>query len=148
MLQGHVLIVEDNKLNQMLIKVYLEKFGLTFDTVENGLEALEAVKKAKYDLILMDMMMPEMDGLTAAHELHLLWGQEQHIPMIALSASANETSCKDYEKAGIEAYVAKPIRGEIFYNALVEFLPKSQQLTNKTSAAPDETPPTQQQSSA
>lgn len=132
-LSGHVLIVEDNKLNQMLIKVYLEKFGITFDIVENGLAAIAAVAAGKYDLILMDMMMPEMDGLTASKELHKNWQPEQHVPIIALSASANESHSKDYEEAGIESYVAKPIRGHIFYQALAVYLPETTQLATDAS---------------
>lgn len=130
-MQGHALIVEDNSLNQMLIKTYLDKFGLTYDCVTNGEEAIKAVYSAnkadqerKYDIILMDVMMPVMDGITATIELNRIWQANNggQIPVLALTANAMEDQVASYYAAGMDAYVSKPIRGEQLYQALEKLL--------------------------
>ena len=126
-LKGHVLIVEDNQLNQMLIKLYLDKFGITYEGANNGREALGKLEIKQFDLILMDILMPEIDGLTAAKTLHEQWQDKQHTPIIALSASANAINLKEYQIAGIEDYVVKPICGEEFYKVLAKHLKPSTQ---------------------
>lgn len=121
-LTGHALIVEDNALNQMLIKTYLDNFGLSNDTVSNGVEALEAVANNQYDIILMDMMMPVMDGMTATEELHKRWDETTKVPILALSANVLDDQIQKYLDAGMSGFVSKPIRAKKFYAALEELL--------------------------
>lgn len=135
-LQGHALIVEDNALNQMLIKTYLDKFGLTYDCVTNGEEAIKAVQNAtspqsdnrQYDIILMDVMMPVMDGITATIELNKIWQANKggHIPVLALTANAMKDQVVAYYAAGMNGYVSKPIRGEQLFQTIDQLLSSNQ----------------------
>ncbi len=127
-LKGHVLVVEDNKLNQMLIKIYLDKFGLSFECVDNGYVALSEVEQNKYDLILMDIMMPVLDGVVTTKQLHKFWQEQdlKEIPIIAFSASASPENVKQYKEAGINDIVAKPIDSQVLYAVLEKYLAKEE----------------------
>ena len=138
LLNGHVLIVEDNPLNQMLIKTYLDQFGMTYECVTNGQKAINILKQGdavhsglnnNYDLVLMDIMMPVMDGITATKELHKMWESkgQRALPIIALTANALEDQVKEYFKAGVDGYVSKPIRGVELYTAIEELIQKPEQ---------------------
>ena len=125
LLNAHVLIVEDNPLNQMLIKTYLDQFGITYDCVVNGEKAVKIFRQENhktYDLVLMDIMMPVMDGITATKELKKLWSGRTSTPILALTANALEDQVKDYYKAGVDGYISKPIRGEELYNEMSNLL--------------------------
>lgn len=125
LMKGHALIVEDNPLNQMLIKTYLDQFGVTYDCVENGQAALNIFQQLNhktYDLILMDIMMPVMDGITATKELKKIWSGMSHPPILALTANALEDQVQEYYKAGVDGYISKPIRGETLYTEISRFL--------------------------
>ncbi len=126
LLEGRVLVVEDNHLNQMLVEVYLEKFGLSFQCVDNGLSAISIIEKEAFDLILMDMMMPILDGPETSIEMHRTWEErnEKKIPIIAFSAITNLENKTSYLEAGMDGFVAKPIDSEIFYNVLNQHLPQ------------------------
>lgn len=143
-LNGHVLIVEDNPLNQMLIKTYLDQFGMSYECVTNGQQAVNVLKQSNsaqsglnnnYDIILMDIMMPVMDGITATKELHAMWANsgQQALPIIALTANALEDQVAEYYKAGVDGYVSKPIRGIDLYAALEAVLQETE--LKKTSIA-------------
>lgn len=125
LMKGHALIVEDNPLNQMLIKTYLDQFGVTYDCVENGQVALNIFQQSNhktYDLILMDIMMPVMDGITATKELKKLWSGKNQTPILALTANALEDQVQEYYKAGVDGYISKPIRGEELYTEISRVL--------------------------
>lgn len=137
-LQGHVMVVEDNQLNQMLIKTYLEKFGLSFEIANNGEEALELMGKQfgpiepgsenkTYDLILMDIMMPKMDGITATRELLRLADGKAMPPILALTANVLEDQVRLYAEAGMKGHISKPFRGEELYQELEKHLGHNQQ---------------------
>ncbi len=113
-----ILAAEDFLANQMVLEGMLEIFGCTFDIVENGLEALEAVQKEAYDLILMDMQMPIMDGITAARKIRELPGVVSQIPIVALTANAMKGDREKCIAAGMNDYVAKPIEAEALMAAL------------------------------
>ena len=109
----HLLVAEDNLINAKVLGLF-NKFGHTHDHVLNGLEACEAVKAEQYDAILMDMQMPEMDGLEATR--HIRTREEEHgtkpSPIIALTANAmgeDEQRCRD---AGMNDFVPKPVTSE------------------------------------
>ncbi len=103
-----VLVAEDNPVNSMLAEWFLEKEGHHVKVVENGLEAVQAVKMATYDLVLMDIQMPEMDGPAAARTIRGLKGAISEIPMIALTANAMAGDREEYLAAGMNDYLAKP----------------------------------------
>lgn len=117
-LQGHILVADDNHLNQMLIGVYLDKVGITYDLAANGEEALSLVKRTDYDLILMDIMMPVMDGIKATRAIFDLWGGEEKVPILALSANDENSQIEEYVQAGMRGLIPKPIRAEDFYAAV------------------------------
>lgn len=112
-----ILLVEDNKLNQTVVKFTLKRYGYLIDVANNGFEAIEKFKVGKYDFILMDIMMPEMDGLEATQEIRNL-ETDQHIPIIALTADimiANEEKCL---KNGMNAHITKPFEVESLFKVL------------------------------
>lgn len=121
-LKGHVLIVEDNATNQMLIAAYLDKFGLSYATAANGREALEMLGQGAYDLVLMDVMMPEMDGLEATRRIRGLEGGHARIPIVALTANAMAGDRETYLEAGMDGYVSKPINAHDLFFAMAEHL--------------------------
>lgn len=126
-LGGSVLIVEDNAVNQMLIAAYLDKFGLYHDMVANGREALEAVQRTAYDLVLMDIMMPEMDGIVATKRIRALDGPAAKVPIVALTANAMKGDRETYLAAGMDDYVSKPINARELFSVLASFLTPGRQ---------------------
>lgn len=119
---GHVLVVEDNAVNRMLIGAYLEEYGLTFDIVGSGSEALLQLGVKDYDLVLMDIMMPELDGVEATKRIRKLGGDKGETPIIAVTAHAMKGDREDYLTAGMDGYVSKPIRGRELFAALKPYL--------------------------
>ncbi len=101
-----VLVAEDNPVNSMLAEWFLEKEGHHVKVVENGLEAVQAVKMGTYDFVLMDIQMPEMDGLAATRTIRGLEGAISEIPIIALTAVGDREECL---AAGMNDYLAKPL---------------------------------------
>lgn len=104
-----ILVAEDNQVNQMVISLMLRQLGHQADVVTNGIEACEQVQKMPYDLVLMDMQMPEMDGMTATQTIRRLPKACATIPIIALTANAMEGDRERYIASGMDDYVAKPI---------------------------------------
>jgi len=104
-----ILVAEDNQVNQLLVSALLRRLGCQVDLVSNGLEAISAVQRIPYDLILMDVQMPEMDGIAAAQAIRRLPGDVRRIPIIALTANAMAGQREEYIEAGMDDYVSKPI---------------------------------------
>src|SRR5208282_4970353 len=105
----NVLLVEDSPVNQMVATAMLAKTVGAVDTASNGLEALDAVKAKDYDLILMDVAMPEMDGLEATRRIRAMPGPKGRVPIVAISAHALENDRQRCMAAGMDDYVTKPI---------------------------------------
>ena len=104
-----VLVAEDNHVNQMVIRAMLEKAGHRIEIVENGYEAVEAASNHVYDVILMDIQMPKLDGLSAMRMIRKLDGPACQIPIIALTANAMKGSREEYMNQGMDDYISKPI---------------------------------------
>jgi len=104
-----ILLAEDNRTNQVLAKAILEHQGHRVDIANNGLEAVEAVRRASYDLVLMDVNMPEMDGVQATAVIRELDGEKGRIPIIALTANAMKGDRERFLAAGMDDYVSKPL---------------------------------------
>ena len=121
-----ILVAEDNHINQMLISALIEKTGHRCDVVGNGLEAVEAVRTAPYDLVLMDIQMPEMDGPTATGLIRQLPGAVADIPIIAVTANAMEGHREEYLDAGMNDYVSKPIDPILLMEAIARVCPPSE----------------------
>ncbi len=105
-----VLVAEDNQVNQALVLAILNKTGHKVDMVADGSEAVSAVMRLPYDLVLMDVQMPEMDGVTATRRIRQLPGEVGDIPIIALTANAMKGDREAYLEAGMSDYLAKPIK--------------------------------------
>ncbi|MGA9604521.1 MAG: response regulator, partial [Methyloceanibacter sp.] len=122
-LSGHVLVVEDNAVNRMLIATYLDEFGLSHDMVASVGTAILNLASKHYDAVLMDVMMPDLDGVEAAKRIRALHAPAAEVPIVAL-VSAKKGDRGVYLSAGMDAYVSKPIRGRELYRVLTPFLAK------------------------
>lgn len=109
---AHVLIVDDNATNRMVAEALCEMFDCTSEQAVDGVEALEAVKARSFDLILMDIKMPRMDGVAATRAIRALDGPAARTPIIALTANADPEDVRGYLEAGMNDVVEKPIKAE------------------------------------
>jgi signal transduction histidine kinase/FixJ family two-component response regulator len=108
----HVLIVDDNATNRVVAQALCEMFGCSSELAEDGLEAVQAVQEGRYDLILMDIKMPRMDGVQATQAIRALGGEVGRTPIVALTANADPEDAKHYLSVGMAAVVEKPIKPE------------------------------------
>jgi PAS domain S-box-containing protein len=118
-----ILLAEDNATNQKLALRLLERFGYRADVAGNGLETLEALRRQPYDVVLMDVQMPEMDGLEATRTIVEEWGQEQRPRIVAMTANAMREDREACLAAGMDDYLSKPIRVEELIRALGQCRP-------------------------
>jgi len=118
-----VLLVEDNMINQQVAKEFLADTQINIECAENGLTALEKLKNEHFDIVLMDIQMPEMDGLTATKEIRNTLKLED-IPIIAMTAHAMEGDVEKSIIAGMNQHLTKPIEPELLYQSLANYLTK------------------------
>ncbi|MBU1405015.1 MAG: response regulator [Proteobacteria bacterium] len=122
-LQGHILLVEDNKVNQMVAGKMLAGMGLTVDLAENGEKALAALAEKRYDLVLMDCQMPVLDGYQATMAFREQESQNgKRLPIIAMTANAMEGDRQKCLEAGMDDYIAKPVKKEMLRTLLGRWL--------------------------
>lgn len=120
--RAHILVVDDNATNRMVAETLCEMFDCTSESATDGVEALEAARTGRFDLILMDIKMPRMDGVTATREIRALPGAAGKVPIIALTANADPEDAAGYLKAGMNGVVEKPMKPENLLRALQENL--------------------------
>ena len=125
---ANILVAEDNHINRMLITTYLEKFGHHFAIAKNGIEAVEAAGKTRFDLILMDIHMPEMDGIEATRAIRKLGAPHGQTPIIALTANAMKGDREEYMEAGMDEYVSKPINAADLYAKISALIARKEQI--------------------
>ena len=113
-----ILLAEDNMVNQKLALRLLERMGYRADVTANGLEVLEALQRQSYDVILMDVQMPEMDGLEASRAIHEGWTAEQRPHIVAMTANAMQGDREECLDAGMDDYLTKPIQIKALQAAL------------------------------
>ncbi|MDJ0733149.1 MAG: response regulator [Nostocaceae cyanobacterium] len=113
-----ILLAEDNVVNQKLAILTLKKMGHAADIASNGLEVIEALHRQPYDMVLMDVQMPEMDGLTATQEICKYWSSSSRPRIIAMTANAMQEDKEKCLQAGMDDYISKPIRVEELKQAL------------------------------
>ncbi len=112
-----ILLVEDNPVNQKVARLILERFGYLTDVAGNGKEAIEAIHRQHYDLVFMDIQMPEMDGITATHQIRQEFGENPFI--IAMTASATVVDRDKCLAAGMNQYLSKPVKKSELKQALI-----------------------------
>jgi len=135
-LRGHVLLTDDSIDNQKLVSMYLEQAGLSVSIANNGEEAVEQALQGDFDLILMDMQMPVMDGLEATATLRDIG---DNTPVVALTATAMKEDRLRCQQAGCDGFLAKPIDRQRFYTVLNEYLPEASTSGDKAGAGNGET---------
>jgi len=109
---ARILLVEDNKINQQVALLMLKNLGYSADVAHNGAQALLALERAHYDLVLMDCMMPEMDGLEATKRMRDFGGHSATVPVIAMTASAFDDDRVACLTAGMNDFLSKPVNEE------------------------------------
>ena len=119
--RANILLVEDSMVTQEVVVELLDSAGLGVDSAENGLKALEMVAQHRYDLILMDIQMPYMDGLEATRQIRQMPGYEQ-TPILAMTANGSTTDRKVCLDAGMNDHLTKPIDPEFLFESLVRWL--------------------------
>ena len=116
----HVLVVEDNVINQMIMEELLSSVGIKVTLADNGLEAIKKLQKSTFNLILMDIQMPEMDGLTATAQIRTDQ-RFANLPILAMTANSAIEHYDESIKAGMNDYLTKPVNTEQLYNALIKW---------------------------
>lgn len=134
-----LLVAEDNKPNQMVIKKMLQRAHLDVDVVNNGYEALQAVQKQHYDIVLMDISMPEMDGMSATQAIRKLAGEYSDLPIVALTAHTLSGDRERFLAAGMNDYLSKPIVRQEALHCIARWTSKTAPIaTPSTAMAPKE----------
>ena len=122
--EAKILLVEDNQMNQELAVSLLNSVGLTTMIANNGKEALEMLKKDAFDMVLMDIQMPIMDGLAATREIRSREDEYfKKVPILAMSARAFKKDTEECLEAGMNAHIVKPIDPTVLYDEMAKFLP-------------------------
>ncbi len=122
---AHILVVDDNDMNLMVVTKLLAETRIQIDTASSGAECLRLTQTHHYDCILMDHLMPEMDGIECLHALRVQpGGLCQDVPVVALTANAGSDNQLLYRKEGFSGYLAKPVSGALLEAAVLSILPK------------------------
>jgi len=129
-----ILLAEDSATNQLVFKKFLQKFNVTITIAENGLKALEHASNATFDVIFMDVQMPEMDGLEATRKIRALDGARAKVPIIALTANAFAEDIRRCNEAGMNDFVAKPVRKKLLVAKLARIATDRGQLIESQNA--------------
>jgi CheY-like chemotaxis protein len=115
-----ILVAEDNKINQKVVRAMLHRIGHTVTLAENGQVAVEALKKNKFDLVLMDKMMPVMDGIEATKEIRKMGLSKDTLPIVGLTARFQHSELDYYLECGMNACVGKPVKLESLKRVIAE----------------------------
>ncbi len=117
-----ILLVEDNAINQLIASKFLYKWGAEINFAENGIIGVDKVKNKKFDIVLMDLQMPEMDGFEATRAIRSLKGDYyKNIPILALTAAAMQEVKQQVEQAGMNDYISKPFNPNDLYNKIAKY---------------------------
>lgn len=143
-LEANVLVVEDNDVNQMVVGGMLDNLGCTYTVAENGLVGLECLKKNKFDLVLMDINMPVLNGRNATIKYRETEPENEHMPIIALTADVLSESVESYFEAGMDDYMPKPFSTDKLRETVIKWAvqprlaAENQQSLSGEASLPDE----------
>jgi CheY-like chemotaxis protein/HPt (histidine-containing phosphotransfer) domain-containing protein len=133
---ARILLVEDNEINRRIASAMLRSFGYSADTADDGFKALDAASRTQYDLVLMDCQMPGMDGFEATRKLRASEEGGRHVPIVALTANAMTEDRDRCLAAGMDDYLAKPLRPGILRDTLTRWLTGAAPAPDRVSATP------------
>jgi PAS domain S-box-containing protein len=136
----HILLAEDNAVNQKVTLRLLEKLSYRADVVSNGIEVLQALRRQSYDVVLMDIQMPDMDGIEATHRIRTQWEPGQQPYIIALTAHALEGHREWLLQEGMDNYVSKPVRLQHLATALEQAQHRQEEHKQVLVTPPDTAP--------
>jgi CheY-like chemotaxis protein/HPt (histidine-containing phosphotransfer) domain-containing protein len=122
---ARILLAEDIEINQELARMLLEEAGHEVDIVWNGSEAIAAVQAKSYDLVMMDIQMPGVDGITATRRIRALASTAARIPILAMTANVLPQQVRQFKDAGMDDYIGKPMRREEVLRKLAKWLPET-----------------------
>jgi hypothetical protein len=132
-----ILLVEDNKMNQLVICKFLQKWGVQIEIAENGIEAINKLKQSQYEVILMDLQMPQMDGYKAAQYIRThMDGAARTVPIVALTASALLDVKRKVLEAGMNDFITKPFDPRELHLKILKYTNKSQKAAEVPAAPP------------
>ena len=140
---AHILLAEDHEINSQVALALLGVVGLDVDLAADGLQAVELARAKPYDLVLMDMQMPHMDGLDATREMRQLPGWAD-TPILALTANAFDADRRACQAAGMNDFIAKPMDASVLYQTLLKWLGRRTSRPQASETAPPDTSPAQQ----
>lgn len=132
---AHILVVDDNATNRMVAEALCEMFDCTCECAEDGVEAVDTVRSGRFDLVLMDIRMPRMDGVEATRAIRALGTPAASVPIVALTANADPEDKKSYLACGMHAVVEKPIKPEQLLAAINSALPDGTASLSEAAAA-------------
>lgn len=137
-LRGRVLLVEDHPVNREVARIFIEGFGCAVQTADNGIAALRALRNADYDLIFMDCLMPDMDGLETTRQLRVLERERaRRIPVVALTADTTAEGQAACQAAGMDDYLSKPIDPTRLRHCLARWLGQADSAGESAEAEPE-----------
>ena len=117
-----VLVADDDELARRIVAKILEKLGCHVDAVSDGAEAVEAARTVQYDLIILDGVMPEMDGLEAARQIRLMEGERGRVPIVGVTGDTVRITKEKCREAGMNHYLQKPVGREAYRNVVKQFI--------------------------
>ncbi|HEY5336749.1 MAG TPA: response regulator [Rhizomicrobium sp.] len=131
----HILLAEDNKINQKFATALLTMVGHSVEVAENGHQAVDAVRRSDFDVVLMDIQMPELDGLQATRQIRALSEPKRSVPIIAMTAHAMSGAKQEYLAAGMNDYISKPVQPALLLSMLAGIAVRSTEQPLRTIAS-------------
>ena len=123
--KAKILVVDDNEVNLLVARGFMKRYGIAIEMATRGIDAVAMVKKKKYDIIFMDHLMPEMDGIETAEEIRKIDNDyAKYIPVVALTANVSEDVKKMFMEKGFRGFMAKPIQSDVLSGILLKNLPE------------------------
>lgn len=144
--QMRILLADDNEVNRKLVQTLLSREGFTIDVVESGNQVLDVLEKNQYNLILMDVQMPEMDGIETTRLIRSKEMDDQHIPIIAMTAHAFDSDRDRFIQAGMDDYISKPLNPDEIFEKIETWGKGVTKLDEFTHVIDESVPPVDMQS--